>query len=52
VHPGIVVGQLQHRRRLGYGHVLTRLKARYDITPRPPSAEPDGPLTSPTHAHA
>jgi HTH-type transcriptional regulator/antitoxin HigA len=35
VHPGIVVGQLQHRRRLGYGHALTRLKARYDITPRP-----------------
>ena len=34
VHPGIVVGQLQHRGRLGYGHVLTRLKARYDITRR------------------
>ena len=31
VHAGIVVGQLQHRGRLGYGHVLTRLKARYDI---------------------
>ena len=31
VHAGIVVGQLQHRGRLGYGHALTRLKARYDI---------------------
>lgn len=31
LHPGIVVGQLQHRKRIGYGHALTRLKARYDI---------------------
>ena len=31
VHPGIVVGQLQHRGRVGYGHALTRLKARYNI---------------------
>ncbi|MDP1534529.1 MAG: ImmA/IrrE family metallo-endopeptidase, partial [Rubrivivax sp.] len=29
VHPGIVVGQLQHLGRLDYGHALTRLKARY-----------------------
>lgn len=37
VHAGIVVGQLQHRGRLGYGGALTRLKARYDFkreTPR------------------
>lgn len=31
VHPGIVVGQLQHRGRIGYGHALTRLKARYAV---------------------
>jgi HTH-type transcriptional regulator / antitoxin HigA len=31
VHPGIVVGQLQHRQRLGYGHPLTTLKIRYEI---------------------
>lgn len=31
LHPGIVVGQLQHRGRIGYGHALTRLKARYQI---------------------
>jgi HTH-type transcriptional regulator/antitoxin HigA len=31
VHPGIVVGQLQHRRLLPWAHALTRLKARYDI---------------------
>lgn len=31
VHPGIVVGQLQHRRRLDYRHALTRLKSRYEI---------------------
>lgn len=36
VHPGIVVGQLQHRGRLGYNHPLTRLKARYTINPRLP----------------
>jgi HTH-type transcriptional regulator/antitoxin HigA len=35
VHPGIVVGQLQHRGRLGYGDALTRLKARCDITREP-----------------
>ena len=31
VHPGIVVGQLQHRGHVGYGHALTKLKARYGI---------------------
>ena len=31
LHPGIVVGQLQHRGRIGYDHALTRLKARYQI---------------------
>jgi HTH-type transcriptional regulator/antitoxin HigA len=31
VHPGIVVGQLQRRGRVGYAHALTRLKARYEI---------------------
>ena len=31
LHPGIVVGQLQHRRRIGFGHALTKLKARYQI---------------------
>ncbi len=31
LHPGIVVGQLQHRRRIGYAHALTKLKARYSI---------------------
>lgn len=31
LHPGIVVGQLQHRKRIGYDHALTRLKARYQI---------------------
>lgn len=31
VHPAIVVGQLQHRKRLGFGHPLTKLKARYAI---------------------
>ena len=34
VHPGIVVGQLQHRGRIGWGHALTTLKARYDIAKR------------------
>lgn len=38
VHPGIVVGQLQYRGRLGYAHPLTRLKARYVIGGRPPGA--------------
>lgn len=31
VHPGVVVGQLQHRKLIGYGHALTKLKARYTI---------------------
>jgi HTH-type transcriptional regulator/antitoxin HigA len=31
LHPGIVVGQLQHRGRVGYGHALTQLKARYTL---------------------
>lgn len=31
IHPGIVVGQLQHRGRVGWDHALTRLKARYAI---------------------
>jgi HTH-type transcriptional regulator/antitoxin HigA len=31
MHPGIVVGQLQHRGLLPWAHGLTRLKARYDI---------------------
>lgn len=31
VHPGIVVGQLQHHKRILYSHPLTRLKARYEI---------------------
>jgi HTH-type transcriptional regulator/antitoxin HigA len=30
VHPGIVVGQLQHRDLLPWAHALTRLKTRYD----------------------
>ena len=34
VHPGIVVGQLQHLGRVGYGHALTKLKARYTLQPR------------------
>lgn len=37
VHPGIVVGQLQHHKRIAHNHPLTRLKARYDIAP--PTAE-------------
>jgi HTH-type transcriptional regulator/antitoxin HigA len=32
LHPGIVVGQLQHRGRIGYGHALTKLKARYSLS--------------------
>ncbi len=32
IHPGIVVGQLQHRGRIPYSHPLTRLKARYEIS--------------------
>ena len=32
LHPGIVVGQLQHRGRIGFGHALTKLKARYQLT--------------------
>jgi HTH-type transcriptional regulator/antitoxin HigA len=32
IHPGIVVGQLQHRGRIGYGHALTALKVRYEIS--------------------
>jgi HTH-type transcriptional regulator/antitoxin HigA len=31
LHPGIVVGQLQHRALLPWAHALTRLKARHDI---------------------
>jgi HTH-type transcriptional regulator / antitoxin HigA len=31
VHPGIVVGHLQHQKRILYSHPLTRLKARYEI---------------------
>lgn len=31
IHPGIVVGQLQHCGRIGWDHALTRLKARYAI---------------------
>lgn len=31
LHPGIVVGHLQHHRRLHWAHPLTKLKARYDI---------------------
>lgn len=31
IHPGIVVGQLQHRGRIGYAHALTTLKARYEL---------------------
>jgi HTH-type transcriptional regulator / antitoxin HigA len=31
IHPGIVVGQLQHRGRLSFAHPLTKLKARYEI---------------------
>jgi HTH-type transcriptional regulator/antitoxin HigA len=34
VHPGIVVGQLQHLGRVGYGHTLSKLKARYTLQPR------------------
>jgi HTH-type transcriptional regulator/antitoxin HigA len=34
VHPGIVVGRLQHLGRVGYGHGLTKLKARYTLQPR------------------
>ena len=34
LHPGIVVGHLQHDRRLPWAHPLTHLKARYDIQPR------------------
>ena len=30
IHPGIVVGQLQHRGRIGYGDALTKLKQRYE----------------------
>jgi HTH-type transcriptional regulator / antitoxin HigA len=32
IHPGIVVGQLQHRGRVGYAHALTTLKSRYELT--------------------
>lgn len=31
IHPGIVVGALQHMRRLDYASPLTRLKQRYEI---------------------
>lgn len=33
IHPGIVVGRLQHGKRLGYAHALTTLKARYEFMP-------------------
>ena len=33
VHAGVVVGQLQHRRRLGFATPLMRLKDRCDFTP-------------------
>lgn len=32
IHPGIVVGCLQHMGLVSYGHPLTRLKDRYEIT--------------------
>lgn len=35
VHAGIVVGQLQHRGRLGFATPLARLKERYAIAPEP-----------------
>jgi hypothetical protein len=31
LHPGIVVGQLQHLGRVDYAHALTKLKARYEL---------------------
>ena len=31
IHPGIVVGQLQHRKLIGYSHPLAKHKARYTI---------------------
>lgn len=31
IHPGIVVGQMQHRQLIGYSHPLGQLKARYTI---------------------
>jgi HTH-type transcriptional regulator/antitoxin HigA len=34
LHPGIVVGHLQHHGRLPWAHPLIHLKARYDIQPR------------------
>ena len=38
VHAGIVVGQLQHRGRLGFGAPLTRLKERYEFAAAPAQA--------------
>jgi HTH-type transcriptional regulator / antitoxin HigA len=38
VHPGIVVGQLQHRGRLGYAHPLGRLKERLELDRETPRA--------------
>jgi HTH-type transcriptional regulator / antitoxin HigA len=32
VHPGIVVGQLQHRNRIAYNHPLTKLKVQYEFS--------------------
>ena len=32
LHPGIVVGQLQHRKVIGFAHALTKLKVRYSLT--------------------
>jgi len=34
LHPGIVVGHLQHHGRLSWAHPLTNLKARYVIQPQ------------------
>ena len=31
IHPGVIVGQLQHRGRVGHAHALTTLKARYPL---------------------
>lgn len=31
IHPGVVVGQLQKRGRIGYASALTKLKARYEL---------------------
>lgn len=33
LHPGIVVGRLQHLGPVDYAHALTKLKARYELAP-------------------